>query len=296
MGKPSVAYRRSLTTVVGLGLAFSLVVSSRVGAQPLSATPAAPPSDAQIRSELRRLNTMRTTCLAEAQQAVALQRTASAGGRLSDGEAYGQTLKDKMACVDKANQELVRLQTQAGPAKAALFVSEDRFHQEYRQGLQAQLGALQRLSLQLAGHDTVTYEMFARQMDALRRQTDAFKNRYIRLLNEPDTQELAKAVFQASDLLVASAQTWKAQGKAELDIAELAPNGPSAQLARAEAARDTARTQRARDLGGGPTTHEPCEHACRDAVATHPPIASSGAPIHHVITGQPHRKPEGRFW
>ena len=239
------AYRLSLTTVAGLGLALSLAVSSGVAAQSLSATPAAPPSDAQIRSELRRLNTMRTDCLAQAQQAVTLQRTASAGGRFSDAEAYGQILKDKMACADKANQDLVRLQTQAGPGKAALFVSEDRFHQEYRQGLQAQLGALQRLSGGLVGHDSVTYERFAQQMDALRRQTDTFKNRYIRLLKEPDTQDLAKAVFQASDLLVASAQAWKTQVKAEVDITELAPKGPSAQLARAEAVRDTARTQRA---------------------------------------------------
>ena len=239
------ADRVSLTTVAGLGLAFSLAMASGVAAQPLSATSAAPPSDAQIRSELRRLNMMRTTCLAQAQQAVTLQRTASAGGRLSDAEVYGHTLRDRMACVDKANQDLVRLQTQAGPAKAALFVSEDRFHQEYRQALQAQLGVLQRLSVQLAGPEAVTYEVFAQQMDALRRQTDTFKNRYIRLLNEPETQDLATAVFQASDLLLASAQTWKAQMRAEVDITELSPKGPSPQLARAEAARDTARTQRA---------------------------------------------------
>ena len=240
------AYQLSLTTVAGLGLAFSLVVCSGVAAaQPLSATTAAPPSDAQIRSELRRLNTMRTACLAEAQQAVTLQRTAGAGGRLSEAEAYGQTLREKMACVDKASQDLVRLQTQVGPTKAALFVSEDRFHQEHRQALQAQLGVLQRLSVQLAGPETVTYEMFAQQMEALRRQTDTFKNRYIRLLNEPDTQDLAKAVFQASDLLLASAHTWRTQVKAEVDVAELAPKGPTAQLARAETVRDTARTQRA---------------------------------------------------
>lgn len=163
------AYRLSLTTVAGLGLAFSLVVCSRVAAQPFSATTAAPPSDAQIRSELRRLNTLRTTCLAQAQQAVTLQRTAGAGGRLSEAEAYGQTLREKMACVDKTSQDLVRLQTQVGPAKAALFVSEDRFHQEYWQALQAQLEVLQRLSVQLAGPEAVTYEMFAQQMDALMR-------------------------------------------------------------------------------------------------------------------------------
>src|SRR5260370_5111377 len=153
-GGSPVAYRLSLTTVAGLGLAFSLAGSSAVAAQPLLATPAAPPSDAQIRSELRRLNTMRTACFAQAQQAVTLQRTASAGGRPSDAEAYGQTLREKMACVDKANQDLLQLQTQAGPAKAALFVSEDRFHQENRQALQAQLGNLHHFNFHIAVHIT----------------------------------------------------------------------------------------------------------------------------------------------
>jgi hypothetical protein len=57
---------------------------------------------------------------------------------------------------------------------------------------------------------------------------DVFKNRYIRLLNEAETRELAKAVFQATDLLMASVQTWKDQVKAEAAIAELAAKGPSA--------------------------------------------------------------------
>lgn len=236
--------RLSVTNGVGLGLVLSLAVSSGVPAQSLSSNPDAPPSDAQIRSELRRLNTTRTDCLAQAQQAMTLQRTATASGRLAEGETYGKMLQDKMACVDKANQDLVRLQTQAGPGKAALFVSEDRFHQEYRQGLRAQLEGLQQLSGQLTRRDAVTYEMFAQQMDTLRRQTDRFKNRYIRLLNEPDTQDLAKAVFQASDLLIASAQTWKLEVNAEVAITELAAKGHSTQLAKAVEVRDTARTQR----------------------------------------------------
>ena len=245
------AHRWSLTTVAGLGLALSLAVASGVAAQaatPSLASPTPPPaslSDAQIRAEARRLNTMKMACLAQAQQALAAQRAASAGGRLADVDAYGQTLKDKMACVDTANQDLLRLQTQAGPAKAALFVSEDRFHQEYRQGLQAQLGALQRVSEQLVDQDAVTYEKFAPQVEALKRQTDVLRNRYIRLLNEADTRDLAKAVFQASDLLIASARTWNEQVKAERDVTEWAPKGPSAHLSRAEAARDAARTQRA---------------------------------------------------
>ncbi len=139
----------SLTTVAGLGLALSLAGASGVAAQSAASTPssvspttsAAPLSDAQIRSELRRLSTMKMECVAQAQQALAAQRAASAGGRLADVDAYGQTLKDKMACVDTANQDLLRLQTEVGPAKAALFRSEDR---------QAQLGALQRISEQLA--------------------------------------------------------------------------------------------------------------------------------------------------
>ncbi len=246
------AHLRSLTTVAALGLALSLAVASRAGAQPAAPTPSsasstpstASLSDAQIRSEARRLNSLKMECLAQAQQVLAAQRAASAGGRLAEVDAHGQTLKEKMACADKMNQDLLRLQTQAGPAKAALFVSEDRFHQEYRQGLQAQLGVLQRFSEQLADHDAVKYEVFSQQVDTLRRQTDTLRNRYIRLLNEADTRDLAKAVFQASDLLVASAQSWKEEVKAERDMTALAPKGPSAQLSRAEAARDTARKQR----------------------------------------------------
>jgi hypothetical protein len=188
---------------------------------------------------------MKTNCLAQAQEALMAQQAASASGRLSDVDALSQTLKDKMACVDRANQDLLRLQTQMGPAKSALFASEDRFHQEYRQGLQAQLGGLQRLSEQLAEPDAITYAVFAHQMDALKRQTDTFKNRYIRLLNEAETRELSQTVFQATDLLVGIAQTWKEQIKTGADMAALAPNGPSTQLSRAEAAHDAALRQRA---------------------------------------------------
>jgi hypothetical protein len=246
-------YRVSLTTVAGFGVAISLAVCSGATAQAVQpatsaaspAAPAGPPSDAQIRSELRQLNTMKADCLAQAQQALVAQRAASAGGRLSDVDGLGQTLKDRMACVDRANQDLFRLQIQLGPAKGALFASEDRFHQEYRQGLQAQLSGLQRLSEQLAEPDAVTYAMFAYQMGVLRRHTDTFKNRYIRLLKEAETWDISRAVFQASDLLIASAQTWKEQLKAEAEMAAVAPNGPSTQLSRAEAAHDAALRQRA---------------------------------------------------
>lgn len=245
-------YRVSRTTVAGLGLAISLSVCSGAtaqSAQPATSSasptiPAVPPSDPQVRSELRRLNTMKTDCLAQAEQVLMAQRAASAAGRLSDVDALGPMLKDKMACADRANQDLLRLQMQLGSAKGALFASEDRFHVEYRQGLQAQLGGLQRLREQLAEPE-MTYAIFAHRMDALRRQTDTFKNRYIRLLNEAETRELTQAVLRASDLLIASAQTWKDQIKAEAEMAAAAPNGPSPQLSRAQAAHDAALRQRA---------------------------------------------------
>jgi hypothetical protein len=250
-------YRVFLTTAAGLGAAISLCVCSEATAQTVQpatspaspATPGVPPSDAQIRSELRRLNTIKTDCLAQAQQTLTAQRAASAGGRLSDVDGLSQTLRDKVACVDSTNQDLLRLQLQLGPAKRALFASEDRFHQEYRQGLQAFLGGLQRLSEQLVGPDAITYVMFAQQTDALKRQTDTFKNRYIRLLNEAETRELSQAVFQANDLLIASARIWKEQIKTEVDMAALAPNGPSMQLSRAEAAHEAALRQRASQWG-----------------------------------------------
>ncbi|HKV70630.1 MAG TPA: hypothetical protein VJN62_05245 [Gemmatimonadales bacterium] len=69
--------------------------------------------------------------------------------------------------------------------------------------------------------------------------------RYIRLLNEAETRELSQPVFQATDVLIASAQTWKEQIRTEADIAGLTLNGPSAQLSRAEAAHEAALRQRA---------------------------------------------------
>jgi hypothetical protein len=188
---------------------------------------------------------MKTDCLAQAEQVLMVQRAASAAGRLSDVDALGPTLRDKMACVDRANQDLLRLQMQLGSAKGALFASQDRFHVEYRQGLQAQLGGLQRISQQLAEPDVMTYANFAHWMDALRRQTDTFKNRYIRLLNEAESRELTQAVLRASDLLIASAEAWKDQIKAEAEMAALTANGPSPQLSRAQATHDAALRQRA---------------------------------------------------
>lgn len=247
-------HRVSLTTVVAVAITVSLSVCSEATAQSVqptasSASPttrATPPSDAQVRSDLRRLQTMKTDCVAQAQQILNGQRAARASGRLSDVDELGQALKEKMACVDKANRGLLALQTQVGPAKATLFMSEDRFHQEYRQGLQAQVDGQRRLlSERLTDTDAMTYETFAQQMAALRRYTDAFKNRYIRLLKEAETRELATAVFQANDLFIASAQSWKEQVKAEAEIAELTPQGPSAQLSRALVARDAALMRRA---------------------------------------------------
>jgi hypothetical protein len=228
----------------GLVVAVTLSVCSPVTAQSVPTTSAGPPTDTQIRSELWRLNATKTDCLVQAHQALTLQRSSNARGRLADADAYGQTLRDKMACVDKANQDLVRLQIEAGPEKTALFLSEDRFHQEYRQALHAQLGSLQHIGEQLADPDAIRYEIFAQQVDALRRQTDVVKNRYIRLLKDSETQALAQAVFQATDLLIASARAWKEQVRAEAGISELTAKGPGTLLAQAQSQREAALKQR----------------------------------------------------
>ena len=197
-------------------------------------------SDAQIRLEARRLDTMKVDCLGQAQQLLAAQKAASAGGRVSEAEAYGKTVREKMACVDKANQDLLQLQNQVGPAKSRLFAAEDRFHQEYHQGLQHHLSILQRFDEQIAKPEDVEYRPFAEQMNAFQRQLDRFRNRYIRLLKEPETQEFAKTLFQAGDLLITSVETWKRQLKAEAEIADLAPKGPSPQLSRVQTIRESA--------------------------------------------------------
>ena len=127
-----------------------------------------------------------------------------------------------------------------------LFSLEDGLRQEYRQGLQSHLNALQQVCKQLADPSGFTAATFAKQMDTFRRQRETFRSRYIRLLNDPETQGLATTLFQAGDLLIGSAQVWVRQVKAEAEIAELNPNGSSTQLSRARAEREAALTERAR--------------------------------------------------
>jgi hypothetical protein len=185
-------------------------------------------------------------CSTQARQAFAAQQAASAAGRASEAETQGQLLWTKMTCVEAANQGLLHLRNQVTRDQLRLFSLEDRFHQEYRQGLQAHLNALQQLSTQLADPSALTADTFAKQMDTFRRQQETFRNRYIRLLNEPETRGLSTTLFQADDVLIGSAQVWMRQAKAEAEIAELTPSGSSPRLSRAHAARDAAVTERAR--------------------------------------------------
>jgi hypothetical protein len=85
-----------------------------------------------------------------------------------------------------------------------------------------------------------------RKLCALRHLGGASLPRYIRLLKDPETQGLSTTLFQAGDVLIGSAQVWVRQVKAEAEIAALTPNGSRPQLSRAQAARDAAATERAR--------------------------------------------------
>src|SRR5260370_38678814 len=64
-------------------------------------------------------------------------------------------------------------------------------------------------------------------MDTFRRQLETFRNRYIRLLKEPETQGLSTTLFQAGDVLIGSAQVWVRQVKAEAGSAAVTPKGSS---------------------------------------------------------------------
>ena len=86
-------------------------------------------------------------------------------------------------------------------------------------------------------------------METFRRQRETFRNRYIRLLKDPETLPFATTLFQAGDLLIGSARVWAQQVKADADIAALTSTGPSPQLARAQAVREAAVTERARHWG-----------------------------------------------
>jgi len=189
---------------------------------------------------------MKVECGTQARQALAAQQSASAAGRASEAEAQGQLLWTRMTCMEQANQGLLRLRNQVTGSQLRLFSLEDGLHQEYRRGLQSHLSALQQVCKQLPDPSVFTAATFAKQMDTFRRQRETFRNRYIRLLNDPETQGLATTLFQAGDLLIGSAQVWVRQVKAEAEIAELTPSGSSAQLSRAQAEREAAVTERAR--------------------------------------------------
>jgi hypothetical protein len=238
----------AVVTVIGLSASSGAAVESTVTIP--GATPPTPQverlSDEQVRAEVRRLSSMKMECSTQARQAFAAQQGASAAGRASEAEAQGQILWTRMKCVEEANQGLLRLRNQATRDQLRLFSLEDGFHQEYRQGLQFHLNTLQQLSEQLADPSAFTAETFATQMDTFRRQRETFRNRYIRLLKDPETQGLSTTLFQAGDVLIGSAQVWVRQVKAEAEIAALTPNGSSPQLSRAQAARDAAVTERAR--------------------------------------------------
>lgn len=238
----------AIVAVIGLSASSGAAVESTVtipGA--VSPTPQVERlSDEQVRAELRRLTSQKLECSTQARQAFAAQQGASAAGRASEAEAQGQILWTRMKCVEEANQGLLRLRNQVTRDQVRFFSLEDGFHQEYRQGLHAHLTTLQQLSTQLADPSAFTAEAFATQMETFRRQREAFRNRYIRLLREPETQGLSTTLFQAGDVLIGSAQVWRRQVKAEAEIMELTPKGSSPELSRAQAAREAAVTERAR--------------------------------------------------
>ena len=245
---PLLATAVAVAAAISLSASWGAAVESRLTIP--GATPPTPQverlSDEQVRSEFRRLNTMKVECGTQARQALAAQQSASAAGRASEAEAQGQLLWTRMTCMEQANQGLLRLRNQVTGSQLRLFSLEDGLHQEYRRGLQSHLSALQQVCKQLPAPSVFTAATFAKQMDTFRRQRETFRNRYIRLLNDPETQGLATTLFQAGDLLIGSAQVWVRQVKAEAEIAELTPSGSSAQLSRAQAEREAAVTERAR--------------------------------------------------
>lgn len=241
-------------TVAAVAAAIGLSASSGAAVEPKVTIPGATPpaprverlSDDQMRAEFLRLNAMKTDCSAQARQALAAQQRAGAAGRASEAEAHGQLVWTKLTCMEEADQGLVRLRNQATGDQLRLLSPRDGLREEYLRGLRSHLSVLQQVGRQLADPSALTAETFARQMDTLRREWETFRNRYIRLLDDPDTRRLATTLFRAGDLLIGSAQVWVRQARAEAEIAELTPSGSGTQLARAQAAREAAVTERAR--------------------------------------------------
>ena len=129
--------------------------------------------------------------------------------------------------------------------ESAKISAGHKCQEDYARGLQDLLTGLQQVAAQLEQPAQIQYEVFTAQIDRFHRQLDDFRSRYIRLIDVDERKTLAATLFEASDLLVASAGAWRREMAADHRASLWTqPRDQRAVVARRE--RDDAGTERAK--------------------------------------------------
>ncbi len=227
---------------------WALAQAPSASSPPPSSSAPADEADRQWRGhvllEMSRVKTIRAQCLEEGLRAEAARQAAVANSKIAEGAAFARFAGQKARCVEDADAELLKLEGQLAAGRASLLAGEQKFRADYERGLRTLLTGLQQLTTQLRTGETSTLEAFSARMTKFGQDLDRFRNHYIRLVNDPSSQPLAARLFKASDLLVASAKTWKREVDAEREMSRGVASG-SERFFKARSVRDAAAVERA---------------------------------------------------
>ena len=108
----------------------------------------------------------------------------------------------------QAQQELFLLEALLSRVTSPLEVNQGSLKQLYEHETRLLLGGLQYVAARLRDNESIAYEPFLSQMNAFKRDLEAFRSRYHSLIAATEKRGLIDALMKASDLLIASAETW----------------------------------------------------------------------------------------
>ena len=96
--------------------------------------------------------------------------------------------------------------------------TEGSLKQRYEHETRLLLGGLQHVAGRLRDKESITYGPFLSQMNAFKRDLEAFRSRYHSLIAASENRRLIDALMKASDLLIASAETWTGEMRSERSV------------------------------------------------------------------------------
>lgn len=129
----------------------------------------------------------------------------------------------------QAQQELFLLEAVLSRVTSPLGATQESPKQRYEHETRLLLVGLQYVAARLRDKESTAYEPFLSQMNAFKRDLEAFRSRHHSLIAATENRRLIDALMKASDLLIASAETW---------TREISPQG-------SVEARDAAKQERA---------------------------------------------------